>query len=475
MRRKAVSVILPLLAVLMMINTGAAQPNIPYPFNPDIIEQFIPDNIDQFFPDDVSQFVPDDMSPYTPRDISLLIPKDASPLNPKKAAGFEMVIIQGKVTSISQSGNFRIDIYAVLRGYGLSGTYPGFSLVPGATVETTATYSSYSGIRVGDCVEVSGKWWPKDSPPIYLGDSGSYIKKIICPDSQEPSNPKMENCIRSGGRVTVDMCCKSTPDFPNTCVIGPCGCSPDNSKETKVCDCGEGRCFDGTSCVGLQDHDPTPTCAPGPTGNCRCLDGAIWSEFQKEDCTKEWIISEDCKSRGPNWKCLRHGIYPGCECVETIKTPCDEIKCSKQSQPIGEPRFDKCGNKIQVYSVCECKDSGCDCSGREERITKRKNRQPNQPTLLGPGGKLTSQSGQKGVAVVFTVWAKDPDGDLITYKINWGDGTTSQLGPVASETTMSDSHIWKRSGNFRVEAKAIDQCGAESYASCYIDMSIWGS
>jgi hypothetical protein len=64
---------------------------------------------------------------------------------------------------------------------------------------------------------------------------------------------------------------------------------------------------------------------------------------------------------------------------------------------------------------------------------------------------------------------------MITYKVNWGDGTTSQLGPVASETSMSASHIWRRSGNFRVEATAIDQCDAESFSSCYIDMSIWGS
>lgn len=466
---------MPLFAVLMMINTGATLPNIPLPFNPDDMSQFVPDDVSQFVPDDMSPYIPKDISSFVPEDLSPLIPRDASPLNPKTTARCEMVVIQGKVASISQSGNFRIYVDTVLQGYGLSGTYTGFNLIPGATVETTSTYSSYSGISVEDCVEVSGKWCTTDSPPIYLGDSGSYIKKIICPDSQIPSNPKLESCLRSGGRVAVNMCCKSTPDFPNTCAIGPCGCSPDNSKETKVCDCGEGRCFDGTSCVDTQENDPTPLCTPGPTGKCKCLNGAIWNEYQKEDCTAEWIIAEDCKSRGPNWSCLRHGMFPGCECVETSTTACDEIKCRKQSQPIGEPRYDKCGNKIQVYSICECKNNGCDCSGREERITKRKNRQPNQPTLLGPEGKRTSQSGQKGVLVLFTVSAKDPDGDLITYKVNWGDATTSQLGPVASETSMSASHIWRRSGNFRVEATAIDQCDAESYPSCYIDMSIWGS
>lgn len=57
------------------------------------------------------------------------------------------------------------------------------------------------------------------------------------------------NCIDAGGTVTTSQCCNSTEDFPNLCLIGPCGCSPDNSHETKICDCGEGRCFDGNTCV----------------------------------------------------------------------------------------------------------------------------------------------------------------------------------------------------------------------------------
>jgi hypothetical protein len=59
------------------------------------------------------------------------------------------------------------------------------------------------------------------------------------------------SCIASGGTVVTEMCCQSAPDFPNTCVIGPCGCSPAYSKDTKVCDCGPGRCFDGTACKAI--------------------------------------------------------------------------------------------------------------------------------------------------------------------------------------------------------------------------------
>jgi hypothetical protein len=58
-------------------------------------------------------------------------------------------------------------------------------------------------------------------------------------------------CINSGGTVTTQLCCNSANDFPNTCLIGACGCSPDNSHEVKVCDCGEGKCWDSeiSQCV----------------------------------------------------------------------------------------------------------------------------------------------------------------------------------------------------------------------------------
>jgi len=57
-----------------------------------------------------------------------------------------------------------------------------------------------------------------------------------------------DGCTSSGGTVVTGSCCLSSGDFPNSCLIGACGCSPDNSHQVKECDCGEGKCFDGTSC-----------------------------------------------------------------------------------------------------------------------------------------------------------------------------------------------------------------------------------
>ncbi len=59
-------------------------------------------------------------------------------------------------------------------------------------------------------------------------------------------------CANSGGNVSTSMCCKSASDFPNTCLIGACGCAPDYSHEIKVCDCGPDKCFNGTACVPFQ-------------------------------------------------------------------------------------------------------------------------------------------------------------------------------------------------------------------------------
>lgn len=60
---------------------------------------------------------------------------------------------------------------------------------------------------------------------------------------------KEQACIDSGGKISNSMCCKATGDFPNACLIGPCGCSLDNSHKVKICDCGEDKCFDGHKCA----------------------------------------------------------------------------------------------------------------------------------------------------------------------------------------------------------------------------------
>ena len=56
-------------------------------------------------------------------------------------------------------------------------------------------------------------------------------------------------CKDSGGTVITQQCCLSADEFPDTCSIGACGCSVENSHGIKSCTCPAGKCFDGTECV----------------------------------------------------------------------------------------------------------------------------------------------------------------------------------------------------------------------------------
>lgn len=78
-------------------------------------------------------------------------------------------------------------------------------------------------------------------------------------------NVQKKACTDSGGIVSAIMCCKSVTDFPNTCLIGACGCSLENSRNISVCDCGPNKCFNGTSCYAAAGRTVPPLLMPLPT------------------------------------------------------------------------------------------------------------------------------------------------------------------------------------------------------------------
>ncbi len=84
----------------------------------------------------------------------------------------------------------------------------------------------------------------------------------VAPSSQPSAGggiDKEKVCLDSGGTVTTAMCCGQTQDFPNTCLIGACGCAPTSSHQVKTCQCGEGKCFDGNACVDSKLSGTTKT------------------------------------------------------------------------------------------------------------------------------------------------------------------------------------------------------------------------
>jgi len=82
---------------------------------------------------------------------------------------------------------------------------------------------------------------------------------------------------------------------------------------------------------------------------------------------------------------------------------------------------------------------------------------PNPPTITGP------ISGYAGVMYNYLFSTTDPDGDDVSYWINWGDGTyTGWLGPYPSGHNVSASHSWSNPGFYEVNATAKDTHGAQS-------------
>lgn len=82
--------------------------------------------------------------------------------------------------------------------------------------------------------------------------------KETCPqdcktDEEKEVSDKLEKaCLNSGGKISTSLCCLSVSDFSSNCLIGGCGCSPDNSHQVKTCDCGQNKCFNGEKCVSAK-------------------------------------------------------------------------------------------------------------------------------------------------------------------------------------------------------------------------------
>ena len=76
-----------------------------------------------------------------------------------------------------------------------------------------------------------------------------------------PTPEETATCVQSGGTVQNAMCCRGVGDFPNTCVIGACGCSPFESQMVLTCVCPDGQCFNGNTCVVIPDQTDQPTVA----------------------------------------------------------------------------------------------------------------------------------------------------------------------------------------------------------------------
>ena len=82
---------------------------------------------------------------------------------------------------------------------------------------------------------------------------------------------------------------------------------------------------------------------------------------------------------------------------------------------------------------------------------------PNTPTVSGP-----SQI-KKGVSTEITATTTDPEGDMIQYYFDFGDGTNSGWTTMVNSGTPAHvNHTWTKTGSLIVKVKARDMALAES-------------
>ena len=79
-----------------------------------------------------------------------------------------------------------------------------------------------------------------------------------------------------------------------------------------------------------------------------------------------------------------------------------------------------------------------------------------------PAAPAGPASGRKGVQLSYVAAAVDPNGDLVKYTFDWGDGKTSSTALAASGTPASAAHAWTLAGTYAVKVKAVDSKGAAS-------------
>jgi glutaredoxin len=85
------------------------------------------------------------------------------------------------------------------------------------------------------------------------------------------------------------------------------------------------------------------------------------------------------------------------------------------------------------------------------------NNPPNTPVITGP------PKGKPSVDYTYNFTATDPDGNQISFYVDWGDNTsTGWLGPYASGYLLTVNHQWAEKGTYLVKAKVKDEHGLES-------------
>lgn len=111
------------------------------------------------------------------------------------------------------------------------------------------------------------------------------------------------------------------------------------------------------------------------------------------------------------------------------------------------------GDVVELKATCSITGSYTE----EITIPVDDNNPPSKPTISG------ETSGEAGISYDYTVVSIDPEGDQVSYCIEWGDGTPELCnGPYDSGIEQTFSHSWVEQDTYTIRIKARDINGAES-------------
>jgi len=109
------------------------------------------------------------------------------------------------------------------------------------------------------------------------------------------------------------------------------------------------------------------------------------------------------------------------------------------------------------WKIVAWDDAGTSTTGDIWEFTTKANTPPDAPTITGPA------KGKIKIEIEYNVTTTDPDGDTVSYFIDWGDETNSSwIGPYPSGDLVTKAHTWTKKGTYTIKAKAKDSYGNES-------------
>jgi len=132
----------------------------------------------------------------------------------------------------------------------------------------------------------------------------------------------------------------------------------------------------------------------------------------------------------------------------------DGVYDENHTSPTATKTWDEGGN----YSVTlRIKDNDDATDTETKTVYVIADEPPNTPGISGP------TNGKAGEEYDYTFVTTDPDGDNVSYWIEWGDNNnTGWIGPYNSGEEVTLGHTWSNQGTYNITAKAKDIYDAES-------------